>query len=507
MEKQEASVDEPQEEPTEESVQQEGPEGDDKGAGVREADSTSERKNRQEGRPGDTLSWLEGPAFSAPIEEMPTLQWPKIPDEEGGPDHAQAVVASSQEIAEPEAGEPLDELDEAIDWLEKLGEEQGTPMDEMPTLVSAAIKEEGSAEDTVVKGNSEQAAASSPPPEQVDSDPMAWLEQLAIDQSSPLEELPSVADRLLVSDIASQIESDEGGDPQLIALASQAADLDKALSYLEQLAEAQGISLDDAGFDQLDLDDSAEEPSNTSEQIASDKIPAPIVASAAIALASEQMGKGDADIVEEMPDDPDAALSWLAELEEADVGAETDLDALTNVEKGSTGIIDATEESGEVVPEYGQAEYDQKVIESALDEEFLEEMPDDPDEAMTWMAGLAAQQAIKRKGQPQPVAVDVQGDKEQKDGSEGESAPIAENPEFEQARIALTSGNIDEAEAVYRSLLESDQGGPALIQELEKAVSDQPEESQLLQLLGDAYMQNGQLQKALRTYRSGIDHL
>jgi tetratricopeptide (TPR) repeat protein len=159
------------------------------------------------------------------------------------------------------------------------------------------------------------------------------------------------------------------------------------------------------------------------------------------------------------------------------------------------------------VPEYGQAEYDQKVIESALDEEFLEEMPDDPDEAMTWMAGLAAQQAIKRKGQPRPVAIDVQGDKEQKDGSEGESAPIAENPEFAQARIALTSGNIDEAEAVYRSLLESDQGGPALIQELEKAVSDQPEESQLLQLLGDAYMQNGQLQKALRTYRSGIDHL
>jgi tetratricopeptide (TPR) repeat protein len=437
---------------------------------------------------------------------MPTLQWPDVPTADSDTDRDLGIAESGQPMAEAEPADSMDELDEAIESLEQMAERHGTPVDEMPTLVTAAKKDAGSGEDSVVAEEMEQSAASEPPPQQIDSDPMAWLEQLAIDQSSPLEELPSVADRLLASDIVSQIESGQSADPQLIALAAQAAELDKALSYLEQLAEAQGISLNDASFDQVELDDLHDEGSIASEQMATENVPAPIVASAAVAFATKQNGKEGDNFVQEMPDDPDEALAWLAELEE-EAASQADLEAEADPQEMIADTIPAAAEGADALPENEEPETGPVATEAAVNADFLEEMPDDPDQAMAWMAGLAAHQVASHKSQPQAEAASLDEDTEETGPPVGERENPVENADFSLAREALSSGNIEEANGLYRSLLDSGQGGPALIKELETVVADQPEEPQLLRLLGDAYMQDGQLQKALSAYRRGIDHL
>ncbi len=492
MDEQEAGAGDPQEERGEEPTV-----GSDQPAEAAGASSTAKRGNRQEGRSGDALAWLEGPAFNSPIEEMPTLQWPDGPTENDDEDRDDGTVKS---------GRAVDELDEAIEWLDQMGDGRGIPVDEMPTLVTRAKKDPASVEDAFVAQGLEGTAAGAQVGSQLDSDPMAWLEQLAIDQSSPLEELPSVADRLLASDIVSQIETGQDGDAQWSALASQATELDRALSYLEQLAEAEGISLDDTSFDQLDLGDWQDEAPAASEQFAPGDVPAPIVAEAAVTLAAKHHGKPGDDLAQEMPDDPDEALAWLAELED-EAAAQADLDAAVNP---AEMIAEKTEElvdDIDAIPENEALETEHSAGEPAVDAEFLDEMPDDPDQAMAWMAGLAAHKTVSRKRQPQVEAVDLKEDSIEVDLPIGESDNLAENANFAPAREALSSGNIAEANGLYRSMLDSGQGGPVLIKELETAVAGWPEEPELLRLLGDAYMQDGQLQKALRAYRGGFDHL
>jgi tetratricopeptide (TPR) repeat protein len=152
----------------------------------------------------------------------------------------------------------------------------------------------------------------------------------------------------------------------------------------------------------------------------------------------------------------------------------------------------------------GEADSGQVADDQALDLVILEGMPDDPDEAMAWMVGLAGQdedapgdQLVSVKAdEGEPPSIDIPDD-----------AVLAKNKDFDAARAALIAGNLGAASEQYRKLLDEGQGGPALIGELEAAVAEQPEEPELVQLLGDAYMQDGQMQKALKTYRKGFDHL
>jgi tetratricopeptide (TPR) repeat protein len=75
---------------------------------------------------------------------------------------------------------------------------------------------------------------------------------------------------------------------------------------------------------------------------------------------------------------------------------------------------------------------------------------------------------------------------------------------LQAARQALDSGDLEAAETAYRQTLEAGDNLSFLISELEAAAEDHPP---LLQLLGDSYMQNGQLQKALDAYREALKSL
>ncbi|MCB8943420.1 MAG: tetratricopeptide repeat protein [Ardenticatenaceae bacterium] len=78
---------------------------------------------------------------------------------------------------------------------------------------------------------------------------------------------------------------------------------------------------------------------------------------------------------------------------------------------------------------------------------------------------------------------------------------------LDQARQALARGNYDGALTQYRQMIEHGHGLSALIADLESAASEHEQQPRLRRVLGDAYMRNGQLQRALETYRIALDEL
>ena len=76
-----------------------------------------------------------------------------------------------------------------------------------------------------------------------------------------------------------------------------------------------------------------------------------------------------------------------------------------------------------------------------------------------------------------------------------------------QARQALAQGNYDLAMSQYRGMIEGGQGLSTLIADLESATDEYTQQPRLRRILGDAYMRNGQLQRALEVYRIALDEL
>lgn len=77
--------------------------------------------------------------------------------------------------------------------------------------------------------------------------------------------------------------------------------------------------------------------------------------------------------------------------------------------------------------------------------------------------------------------------------------------DLESARQALKRADYDQAVRRYRRLVEAGEGLSILIADLETAVHGSPAQPAVRRLLGDAYMRNGQLQKALDTYRLALE--
>ena len=78
--------------------------------------------------------------------------------------------------------------------------------------------------------------------------------------------------------------------------------------------------------------------------------------------------------------------------------------------------------------------------------------------------------------------------------------------QLDVARNAMRTGRYETALKSYQALVEEGQGLSTLIADLETA-TDQHRQPLVHRLLGDAYMRNGQLQKALDVYREALDQL
>ncbi len=79
--------------------------------------------------------------------------------------------------------------------------------------------------------------------------------------------------------------------------------------------------------------------------------------------------------------------------------------------------------------------------------------------------------------------------------------------EFGDVRAALAEKRYEEAAVHYQQLIASGTATLGLIAELESLADEFPAQPAFRRLLGDAYMRNGQLQKALNTYRVALDQL
>jgi cytochrome c-type biogenesis protein CcmH/NrfG len=78
---------------------------------------------------------------------------------------------------------------------------------------------------------------------------------------------------------------------------------------------------------------------------------------------------------------------------------------------------------------------------------------------------------------------------------------------LETARKFVEDGQFDEAGQAYQALVDVGGGMLTLIADLETVAAEHPEQPFFHHLLGDAYMRNGQLQKALDTYRLALDQI
>ncbi|MDX1417799.1 MAG: hypothetical protein R3293_26595, partial [Candidatus Promineifilaceae bacterium] len=348
-------------------------------------------EEHQEGRDGDVLAWIEGPAFNAPIEEMPTLQWPDDLSDVSNLDAIAIEQAAQQLNSEYSESLPVDEesqgdLENAMVWLEQLAAGQGTPLDEMPTLVSGGeideiLPSEGDLDSIVseIPGRTTILADD-------DSDPMAWLEQLAVDQSSPLEELPSVADRLLASEIVSQNDVDSSTSASLAKLAPLSLMVEEALDYLERLALAGGIELDNVNIEQNDLSTFDAENLNDLDRLSKTAMTIDRLDEEADLPARNENKSDWNELAGQIPDDPDEALAWLGALSE--------------------GVSDP-QDSAELTDNpavYGTSD-ELEHADAAADINTFEQMPEDPDEAMEWMKALA-DQAEDKTNSPDDLVIE-----------------------------------------------------------------------------------------------------
>jgi tetratricopeptide (TPR) repeat protein len=73
-----------------------------------------------------------------------------------------------------------------------------------------------------------------------------------------------------------------------------------------------------------------------------------------------------------------------------------------------------------------------------------------------------------------------------------------------QARAAWKAGDVDTALAHYNELIQTETGLGDVIVDLQKAIAEQPNNAALYQMLGDAYMTNGMVDKAIDIFNKAM---
>lgn len=466
--------------------------------------------------PEAAMAWLEQLAArqGAPLDELPTIGY--IRDEGGAPTAAEPASAAIEEpaAAEPVAAEWLDEAlpvdlfaaqipddpEAAIAWLEQLAARQGAPLAELPTLaewpepaaaevapadvaqvepaaVGEVVKESAP---TLVEMSEAEAFAA-----QIPEDPeeaMAWLEKLAARQGAPLAELPTLMAEpeppLPETTVtAAEMPPAPAAAPRSVLDEAVPDNSAAALAWLVRLAlldddaeeaaapaaapESLAAPTMEEDLDWLLTELPAEPALPTTEPVA--ELPTPTRQTEALVDAWAELSEPD--LAESLPDwlsaeTLDGDTSWLDDLEAGD------LDNWLMAEE------EALEQGSDFV---------------------LPPLDVLPTAAVT--PPPAAEIKVEAALAPEPIAL-----------------PAAEEADLDmaklnQARAAVDAGNIAEALTLYRSLIEQGAGLSLIVPDLEAASSRHRRQPLLRRLLGDAYMQQGELQKALNIYREVMDYL
>ncbi|PID84630.1 MAG: hypothetical protein CSB13_12145 [Chloroflexi bacterium] len=377
--------------------------------------------------------------------------------------------------------------DGVIAWIEELSArhedtslDKDTSLDDLPSVTEDESVIEDESEELTADEESQTLISPFDSSEEVDvEDAMAWLEQLAARQGTSLDELPTVTDIPEDTEdikapewIAQQVESSEQVSPDI------------------QIAEtAQAEEPTDA---EDDLSESLAEIANDDFFAALDEVPA----IEGIETDAEQVAPSLADIDDSLPDwldgeEGDASLehaSWLDTVEEPDMDGWL----------ASEAEVSATAESTDSLPKAVETD-------SLLSMGGLEDT-----------TGLSSSIQKRETGQLRlPTDLSAEDD----DLTElDEVQALADldlddlglgldQTQLEAARTSLAGGDIESALTEYRNLVEAGEEMYTVISDLEKAVEQYQDQPMVRRMLGDAYMRNGQLNKAIETYRDALDQM
>ena len=485
--------------------------------------------------PDEALAWLEEMSDEAggeetAVPETVVIEPDPVVEEEPALESVAEVADDSEDLAALDIFDMPDDPDEALAWLEEVGDDTPAPVTEPPTTVVIDPEEiqelasESSAEvepDTVAEeaadpaedigGDLDDIFGAFDMPDDPDA-ALAWLEEVSDDDAPAVgkTETAVIDDPELIKETppatAAEEPAEEAVDLTEEFLSDVPEDPDEAMAWLEQLAARQGADLDEL-------------PTVTEQPIDEDiETPDWIAAAAEQAEASVQTESEEIipEIVEETRE-PEVEISTelAADLQELD-------DILPDDELEE---IPGTDELDEALPSWLEADDNSVAIPSQTD--WLSDLPE-PD-VTGWLAAEAEVSGTGSEGTGPLPETGPLFESVISDTSPLETGPIAEpedelpaisetdelsssmfeidEDQLDSARDSLSEGKSEEAVSIYRDLVSKGGGLMMLINELETVSTDYPEQREVRRLLGDAYMRNGQLQKALFTYREALDQL
>ena len=399
----------------------------------------------------------------------------------------EAAAAETEAISPDDIVESMPEdPDEAMAWLEKLAARQGAPLDELPSVAqdeyddlaaatvalaaAETIPEEADSalEPTVAaqpeeKGGEELTTAVSPEDMDMD-DAMAWLEQLAARQGTSLDELPTV--------VESDLEA-EAVPPEWVAQQPTTPE-----STVPDLVEIPDIS-----------DETLDTTPDEDFFAALDEVPA--IEGIETELTTVEFAENIDDSLpdwladdEESKDDPLGHTGWLNSLDEPDMDSWLASEAEATM--SSEMSIDALPEAVDTDSLVGGLADTSDLEESERKQETGELQM--PDETPLFASELDEAQLL--------ADLDL-----------GDFGTGLDQAQLESARNALASGEIEAALDDYQSLVETGDSMHTVIADLERASELHQDKPMIRRMLGDAYMRNGQINRAIETYRNALDQM
>jgi hypothetical protein len=439
--------------------------------------------------PDEAMAWLEMLAAKevANVDDAETEE----PAEDG---ESVAVSASESEEVEESVTSPLsadleealdaslpDDIDQALGWLEELttpsndsaefeeSSESPVVIEEVPTPAVAHNVDEALAGAELLFAGSEDQDESNeveslraPTPEDDDDEAMAWLEQLAARQGAPLEELTTIDEETDAADLEELLLSEivQAGEESTELPVAEFQSLDEPNDSGSVTPEPEiQIEIETAATDQLlestELDQELLSPSIEAEVITISEMVEPEASE--LPMQTHEPGElafDEQDELEVAADDdvPSGDLAWLDTLGAVD--AEGWLEAEEAVDADNAEPVSQLVESG--------------------DELFPEQTAPQVSE--------------------EPTLVNITPD-----------GPGAEA--LVEARQAMEQGEVVESLTKYAVLVEQGENLSFVINDLELLREQREPELVLQRLLGDAYARNGQLRKAIESYREALANL
>ncbi len=490
--------------------------------------------------PDEAMAWLEQLAAKqgAPTEELPSMFEEDVDAETGEYSTADVLLdaddESSIEILPQDSmtGEVAEESSAEI-------REQPVTPDIEDTLLYGL--EGFTTADVLDQSGMELADDPELGEQDIPEDPdeaMIWIEELSARQSAPTAKLSPGENRIVDDEGGPQLE----GEHAVVLGVEELGDdgfelfdeLDEALSWLEEMVVIE------EGDPAEPVDIIEEQPT---PHVVRDVLPAVEDASLSdsefedqILVAPEATFSVE-DV--EATDDTAEAFAWLDHLAETGSDLPDDLvvPELDDLDFSDSVDLDV-EESDEKVKEMPTLESQDPVFEPLEDPLAIQAEDNEIDMEMAWLDTLGSMRSEEWLAEEEEVPIQkIEPVRSRPDAAKsvvtgslkyvfesehGDDKPAAEikddlGPEevlndsqqaqLVMARSALSAGMVEDALEQYESLLEVKSAIPFVISDLEAFLEPDGEHLLVQRTLGDAYVQNGQLKKALLVYRQALDTL